>query len=37
MFLCKSKSGIYYLYFTGLNGKRQKVSTKGYIEMSGPP
>ena len=28
MFLSKSKSGIYYLYFTGLNGKRQKVSTR---------
>jgi hypothetical protein len=28
MFLCKSKSGIYYLYYAGLNGKRQKVSTR---------
>ncbi len=28
MFLSKSKSGIYYLYFTGQNGKRQKVSTR---------
>ena len=34
MFLSKDENGIYYLYYAGTNGKRNKVSTKSKLKSN---